>query len=369
MDEGSEVEASASAPASVRRLEAIRDHLHGSESLRLRALVLRPDGEPPFLTATSEEHVDRFLVDAPPVRLTVAFVDRLDRASGEGSSEAEGPVLTAFLLAMPSRSLVRQVALPEQDWESILAPLASLASDGSLTSCTGFDCVLLDDVFSRVRKLDLPNLLIERYDSRLLFRARECKYVRESGASEEEDWGDRVPGKHCSECIKVFKDLDEKYTYSRFTNPKKEEEASGLEVAPVAAEEKKKKPVATAREEKAEDASSEDPSGPRRRPGRPKGAKNRVYNYGAEFVSIDAAIAKEENAEHKPRSKGDGLDEDDEDEEKEQMGSGDNRQTARVARFLAPVMFYCMKCFQLFVIELISREKKREREKWRVKER
>ena len=123
--------------------------------------LMTPEGENqvPFLSCIPIPSVpDRFLVDLAPLRLTVAFVP---------GAEAENYCLLALLQAASSREAIKTVEIKE---DSDLIPIVRLLRDGEASYCNGFDVIEADDVFSRLRKTDFQNLLVDKYDGNMIFR-------------------------------------------------------------------------------------------------------------------------------------------------------------------------------------------------------
>ena len=178
----------------VKRLNKARKVLEASkESGKLMVATMEPEegGAMPFLVISSRQNPDPFLRDACAVRLNVAV----------NNDDA----LVASMFASNSRHLVKEDELDESLLSKDLEPFIQNLIGKRYSSCQGYDFEAEYEVFVRIRKTDLPNLLIERYDGNVVFRARECSYVVESDE------------RQCEACKGLYADLDQKYCMGRKT--------------------------------------------------------------------------------------------------------------------------------------------------------
>ena len=108
-----------------------------------------------------------------------------------------------------------------------------LSCDGTYVPCHGFgdqDTTGVFDVFSRLRKNDIPFILLEKYNGSILYRSRNCRFVINKNermnayASKEKSLFENK----CDQCIKLYTQIDEKYAFGRFTSPKNKESIKEL---------------------------------------------------------------------------------------------------------------------------------------------
>lgn len=134
-----------------------------------------------FLTVSSKYPDSRFLIDQSSLRLNINLAD-------------EGELLSCRLLTC-NREVVR---------ESDVAPgqmareVGELVEDmlGERYHCCGGLTLAPTSLLPHLRREDIPHILIEKYDGRLVYRARECGYIVDqetSGPSQESR-------EHCPHC-------------------------------------------------------------------------------------------------------------------------------------------------------------------------
>ena len=112
-----------------------------------------------------------------------------------------------------NRQKLLSTTFGEEDCKNLIQ---SMIKGDRFKACRGFDdvnCNELMELFSRIRKIDIGSILIEKYDQMLVFRSRECKYVIDAD-SEDEIAADN--GAQCSQCRKLIADLDAKYAGGSF---------------------------------------------------------------------------------------------------------------------------------------------------------
>ena len=113
-----------------------------------------------------------------------------------------------------------------------------LLCDKTYTPCRGFsdqDTSGVFDVFSRLRKNDIPFIILEKYNGSILYRSRNCRFVIDQRRKEEkvsETTGDRMTifDNQCEQCINFYTQIDLKYAFGRFTKPKNKIVANKSEV-------------------------------------------------------------------------------------------------------------------------------------------
>ena len=98
------------------------------------------------------------------------------------------------------------------------AIIDDLIGDDVYIPCLGFsdqDTSGVFDVFYRLRKNDIPFILIEKYNGSLIFRARNCKFVfqRNGCDSDKND----IFRNNCEHCKDIYTQMDLKYSFGRFT--------------------------------------------------------------------------------------------------------------------------------------------------------
>ena len=111
--------------------------------------------------------------------------------------------------------------------------------------CKGFSDQHSDglfDIFARLRKNDIPFILLEKYNGGLIYRSRNCSYVIESSKiqSEEEAHNQSIFKNRCKNCQEFYTLIDNKYGYGQFatsgsqSSQKEEtEESQDLSTPPV----------------------------------------------------------------------------------------------------------------------------------------
>jgi hypothetical protein len=225
----------------------------------------------PFLAVQSTADPDPFLKDAPATRINV-IVDKDD--SGK---------LVCLTVASASREVVESRPL-----EDVAAALESLAAS-RYRACVGYDEDKDENaaLFYRVRKTDLPNITIEKYDGNVVYRARKCAYIVENAREDEpEEDVRRLRSDQCAECLRLFAELDFKYCGGRIA---KVEEGERTEVE--AEEEEEEAKYVTSDKDLDTLAAARYP----RKRGRPKGSKNKSFYGGDDYVtSMDVADEEKE---------------------------------------------------------------------------
>lgn len=277
--------------AKLKELQAFIEEQSWTETPQSLLSVIIQGEVLPFLSVIpAPTQPDPFLRDLNSLRLNVAFVSR-DLDDKNGASPYQ---LKAFLYSASSREIVLEVALTDDDFLSDMSPvLNTISASQDTTHCPGFDAEEAEELFSKIRKVDLPSLLIEKYDGKILYRSRTCKYVV-FDVDEEETSVDKVrfgSGRHCSDCDRLFKEVDLKYNGGKFSGsadavqvPKQEEKEP--EDAP------DDLPQETGEDTGAEEVPDEDEEGergpPKKRKRRSRGINKSLF--GSEFVDPDAAL-------------------------------------------------------------------------------
>ena len=104
----------------------------------------------------------------------------------------------------------------KRDLQTIIDDL--LCNEKNYLPCHGFsdqDASGVFDVFYRLRKNDIPYLLLEKYNGSILYRARNCKFVFQRQESDK----DKVDifRNQCEHCKDFYTQMDVKYASGRFT--------------------------------------------------------------------------------------------------------------------------------------------------------
>ena len=233
----------------------------------------------PFLTVIpAPTQPDPFLRDLNSLRMNCSFVTHPDVPSDFQ--------LKAFLYSATSREIVLEVVLTD-DFLSDMGPVLNTITSSSANTkhCPGFDAIEADDVFAKARKADIPNLLIERYDGRILYRSRSCKYVVfnvdvEESSVKKVNFGS---GAHCSDCDRLFTEMDMKYNGGKYSSPEEEPAAETMEEEAVAG-------LETIPEEKEEEREGEgvDEGTEKKSKRRSRGVNKAIF--GSDYVDPDAAL-------------------------------------------------------------------------------
>lgn len=256
-------------------VERISSSKHVQDGLIAARLMTDSDTELPFISVISTAGVDPFLRDAAAVRLCVGHVD--------GASEVGCVVVS---------SLGREIVACREA-EALDACMDDLVR-ARYRSCEGFaDGLEGTEVFERARKIDLPNVLIEKYDGRVLHRARKCRYAIDGDDEKEKEH------RQCEQCRRIHAELDEKYCGGRVTG------GVGLVKPEIKPE--------MIKQEGGDPESSQEPK--KRKRGRPKGSRNRpqYYSYGRDYIDPSEVAGlnpiaeddedEEENGENAPPPK------------------------------------------------------------------
>ena len=98
-----------------------------------------------------------------------------------------------------------------------------LISDDIYSPCHGFsdqDTSGVFDVFYRLRKNDIPFIILEKYNGSILYRARNCKFVfqRKECNKDKND----IFRNQCEDCRDFYTQMDMKYAFGRFTKTNNE---------------------------------------------------------------------------------------------------------------------------------------------------
>jgi len=142
----------------------------------------------PFLNVFSK-YPDKFLYDQSSLRMNVKMSDDMKLFC---------EVLTN------NRELVREAAVEniEIDIKAIMDDL----NEARYQTCVGLPSEGQDNILQKIRKSDIPNLLLEKYNGSLIYRARDCRFVVDCKIGET---------LHCMQCRLMGVELDEKYSKSR----------------------------------------------------------------------------------------------------------------------------------------------------------
>jgi len=101
-----------------------------------------------------------------------------------------------------------------------------LLCDKTYTPCRGFsdqDTSGIFDVFSRLRKNDIPFIILEKYNGAILYRSRNCRFVIDQRRKEESVSTRNcttIFDNQCEQCVNFYTQIDLKYAFGRFTKPK-----------------------------------------------------------------------------------------------------------------------------------------------------
>ena len=98
------------------------------------------------------------------------------------------------------------------------AIIEDLIGDDVYCPCLGFsdqDTSGVFDVFYRLRKNDIPFILIEKYNGSLIFRARNCKFVFQRNGCDSDK--NEIFRNNCEHCKDIYTQMDLKYSFGRFT--------------------------------------------------------------------------------------------------------------------------------------------------------
>ena len=116
-----------------------------------------------------------------------------------------------------NREIVEEVACNDYTTD-IPAIIDDIIRDDEYMPCLGFsdqDTSGMFDVFYRLRKNDIPFILIEKYNGSLLFRARNCKFVYQRNGCDKDK--NDIFSNNCENCIDIYTQMDLKYSFGRFT--------------------------------------------------------------------------------------------------------------------------------------------------------
>ena len=115
-------------------------------------------GQSPVLSCTTNPtQPDGFLVDMAPLRLTLAFED-----GSEGSGALR---LMGYLHAATSREIVRVQEIGD---DGDVIDLVKYLKEGVMRYCSGFEIRPYN--ISKIKKVQLNDILKERYNGKLIYR-------------------------------------------------------------------------------------------------------------------------------------------------------------------------------------------------------
>ena len=145
-------------------------------------LLIEDSFHSPFLTISSKYPDSRFLVDQSSLRLNIRLGQDLT-------------VLICTLLTY-NREVVRRAEVRTTEMAKEIGILVEDMLGERYRCCAG---LTLTPSFSKIEKSDILQLMIEKYDGRMVYRARQCGFVvdRERIAAEE---GGEESREHCSHC-------------------------------------------------------------------------------------------------------------------------------------------------------------------------
>ena len=111
-----------------------------------------------------------------------------------------------------------------------------LCDEKSCIPCQGFsdqDKNGLFEVFSRLRKNDIPFLLLEKYNGTIVFRSRNCRFVKDRHKEKDENINrSKFFVNQCEQCINFYTQIDIKYASGRLTRVNSKIENINEEIDP-----------------------------------------------------------------------------------------------------------------------------------------
>ena len=136
----------------------------------------------PLLIVSSKYPDSKFLIDQSSLRLNLAVAPD-DR-------QLECRLLTW------NRQVVRQTTVQQAGLAREVGHLVEDMLGERFTCCSGL--TVTSTVLPHLRKADIPHLLLEKYDDRLVYRARECSYIVDQETNGV--GGGRESREHCPHC-------------------------------------------------------------------------------------------------------------------------------------------------------------------------
>ena len=137
----------------------------------------------PFLTISSKYPNSKFLVDQSTLRLNIKL----------------SPDLTVLLCSLLTynREVLSQVEVKSTEMAKELANLVNNLLSDRYQCCAGLTLV---PSFAKIEKTDIHQLMIEKYDGHLVYRARQCRFVVDKGWNVSEEDGSKESREHCTHC-------------------------------------------------------------------------------------------------------------------------------------------------------------------------
>jgi hypothetical protein len=129
----------------------------------------------------------------------------VDQAALHANVVVDNNLIVSCSILTPNRELIRDIVTIE-NIATDLTPILEELILSKTTACQGFQELdhRFGSLFQRLRKSDIANLLIERFNGNIIFRSRSCNFITAND-------GQEFFTSQCKNCQFFLADLDNKY--------------------------------------------------------------------------------------------------------------------------------------------------------------